>query len=68
VASFVGSDLASVLEIERWESRVGQREDLASFVLRVTTIFRLEDGSWKVVHRHADPIATPSPDGPLRAS
>ena len=68
VATYVGSDLASILEMERWESRVGGRERLASFVLRVTTTFRLEDGSWKVVHRHADPISTPSPDGPLRAS
>lgn len=68
VATYVGSDLASILEMERWESRVGGREDLTSFVLRVTTTFRLEDGSWKVVHRHADPISTPSPDGPLRAS
>jgi ketosteroid isomerase-like protein len=68
VGSYVGSDLASILEIERWEARVGHREDVAPFVLRVTTTFRLEDDSWKVVHRHADPIATPSPDGPLRVS
>jgi hypothetical protein len=68
VASYAGSDLPSILEIERWESRVGDREDIAPFVLRVTTTFRLEADSWEVVHRHADPIATPSPDGPLRAS
>jgi ketosteroid isomerase-like protein len=30
-------------------------------VLRVTMIYRPEDGTWKVVHRHADPISTPRP-------
>ena len=29
------------------------------YVLRVTTVFRREDGAWKVVHRHADPVASP---------
>jgi hypothetical protein len=26
-------------------------------------IFRPEDGTWKVVHRHADPITAPRPVG-----
>jgi hypothetical protein len=27
--------------------------------LRVTMIFRLEEGGWKLVHRQADPLTTP---------
>jgi hypothetical protein len=35
--------------------------DVASISLRVTSVFRPEDGIWKLVHRHADPITTPQP-------
>src|ERR671912_312641 len=47
--------------IERVKAKVGGREDTAQTALRVTMIFRPEDGAWKVVHRHADPITTPQP-------
>jgi hypothetical protein len=36
--------------------RVSGKDHLASMALRVTTVFRLEDGEWKMVHRHADPL------------
>ncbi len=32
------------------------------YTLRVTTIFRREDGDWQVVHRHADPLASEAAD------
>jgi ketosteroid isomerase-like protein len=61
VSSFGTPDLVCLVEVERYRTKVGGREDLVPIELRVTSVFRLEDGSWKVVHRHADPITTPQP-------
>ena len=61
VAKYVTPALAYVVQIEHLESKVGEREDVTSYALRATMIFRPEDGIWKVVHRHADPITTPQP-------
>jgi ketosteroid isomerase-like protein len=61
VAKYVTPELAYVLSIERDKVKVGGSEDTAPSALRVTMIFRPEDGTWKVVHRHADPITTPQP-------
>src|SRR5215217_5121067 len=47
--------------IERPKVKVGGREDVAPLALRATMIFRPEDGEWKVVHWHADPITAPQP-------
>jgi ketosteroid isomerase-like protein len=61
VVKWVGDELACIVELEEWKTKVGGREDVTPFTLRVTTLFRAEDGEWKVVHRHADPITTPQP-------
>jgi len=53
--------MAYTVEIERLRARVGGAEEMAAVAVRVTTIFRREDGGWKVIHRHADPITTPRP-------
>jgi ketosteroid isomerase-like protein len=61
VAKSVSAELAYVLLIERDKVKLGESEDFAASALRVTMIFRPEDGEWKVVHRHADPITTAQP-------
>ena len=61
ISGHVGTDMAYIVEIERTRVRVGQSDELSPVSLRVTTIFRLEEGQWKVVHRHADPITSPQP-------
>jgi hypothetical protein len=45
--------------LERQKAKVGARQEVTPFTLRVTMIFRPEEGMWKVVHRHADQISTP---------
>ena len=61
VAKYVTPELAYVVQVERLKAKVGGREDITPYSLRATMIFRPEDGVWKVVHRHADPITTPQP-------
>jgi ketosteroid isomerase-like protein len=58
----VTDEFAYVVRVERATAKVGGSDEVAPIALRVTMIFRLEgDGTWKVVHRHADPITTPRP-------
>jgi ketosteroid isomerase-like protein len=61
IARYETPELAYLVEVERFEAKVGSGDELGPVALRVTTIFRLEHGAWKVVHRHADPITTERP-------
>ena len=61
VEKHVTPELAYIVEIERAKAKIGGREDITPLALRATMIFRPEDGEWKIVHRHADPITTPQP-------
>jgi ketosteroid isomerase-like protein len=61
VAKYVTPELAYVVQLERAKAKVGGREDIAPIAQRATMIFRPEDGTWKMVHRHADPITSPQP-------
>jgi ketosteroid isomerase-like protein len=59
VAAGVGGDLGYVAAIERTTASVGGRPP-APYALRVTTVFRRENGEWLVVHRHADAMSDES--------
>jgi ketosteroid isomerase-like protein len=61
VSTVVTADLAYTVELESYRARVGGAEEIAPVSVRVTSVFRREDGVWKVLHRHADPITAPRP-------
>jgi ketosteroid isomerase-like protein len=61
IAAVETSDLAYEVGIERNSARLGDATEKVPIALRVTTIFRREDGEWKIVHRHADPITDQRP-------
>jgi ketosteroid isomerase-like protein len=56
ISSAVSGDLAYTVAIERSEALVVGQEKPAPMALRVTHVFRKENGGWKLVHRHADPL------------
>jgi hypothetical protein len=50
-----------VVEVERFRAKVGSSDEFATVGLPVASVYRPEGDTWKLVHRHADPITTPQP-------
>lgn len=66
LTSVQSGDLAFTTAIERAEVKVAGQDKAAPMALRVTHIFRKEDGAWKLILRHADPlVAKTSPESVL---
>lgn len=61
ISTVVTRELAYTVEIERFSTRVGASEELTPIAIRATTVFRRENGTWKVTHRHGDPITSMRP-------
>jgi ketosteroid isomerase-like protein len=62
ISTGVSEDLAFTVAIERQEEvRLGDQESPAPRALRVTQVFRKEDGAWKLLHRHADSLIEKKP-------
>jgi ketosteroid isomerase-like protein len=55
IAAGASGDLGYIVGYEHTTASVGGAAPEA-YDLRVTTIFRRENGQWKIVHRHADPM------------
>jgi ketosteroid isomerase-like protein len=63
LTTVITPDFAYIVEIESFRVRVDGADEMSPVAVRVTTIFRREDGAWKVVLRHADPTVAPRPPG-----
>lgn len=61
ISEHVTDDLACFVELEHYRAKVGGRSDASPVSVRVTSVFRPEQGGWKLVHRHADPITASRP-------
>lgn len=57
-SEYATPELRYIVEMEHFEARMGGSDAITPVTLRVTTIYRLEDGGWKIAHRHADPITS----------
>ena len=55
LAAEARGELAYTVALEHVTSSIGGAEP-QPYVLRATTIFRREDGTWKAVHRHGDAL------------
>jgi len=61
VAKHVTDELACVVQLAHERAKVGGSKVLSPIDLRNTMVLRPEDGTWKIVHLHGDPITTPQP-------
>jgi ketosteroid isomerase-like protein len=61
VSQLVLPELAYTVEIERFNAKVGGADQLSDLALRVTCVYRRENGAWRLVHRHADPRVSRQP-------
>lgn len=61
VSRYSSSELAYVHDIQRVEAHSAGSDDIVRISLRVTTIFRREGDTWRVAHRHADPLTSARP-------
>jgi hypothetical protein len=56
VQSYVSDDLIVLVTIERNQVRFAGQEGLRRWDLRVTQVCQRDGDTWKLVHRHADPL------------
>ena len=65
IANYSTDNLVTIYELEKWNAKVSGGNEISTFDLRVTSTFGMDGDDWKIIHRHADPITTDNPQGPL---
>jgi ketosteroid isomerase-like protein len=58
ISKILTPELAYIVEIERFTAKMGDSQEMVPVALRTTSVLRPEDGTWKLIHRHADSITT----------
>ena len=61
LSTAVGTDVACLVSLERWSYTNPHDRTATLLELRVTQLFRHEDGEWRLVHRHPDPLMQKRP-------
>lgn len=61
LSATVGTDVACLVSLEHWSYTNPENHAATLLELRVTQVFRREDGTWRLVHRHADPLVQKPP-------
>ncbi len=56
VAMGESGDLAYTIHLERGDTQRQGSDERLLIALRVTQLYRREDGEWKIIHRHADAL------------
>jgi ketosteroid isomerase-like protein len=61
ITKFSTAEVGFLVEFELANAKFNEKEGMSKISLRVTSIFHMEDGVWKLVHRQADPLITLQP-------
>jgi ketosteroid isomerase-like protein len=56
LAEGVDENMGYTIWIEKYDAREQGSDTVRPIALRVTHIYRRENGAWKIIHRHADAI------------
>ncbi len=56
LVKYSNGDFGFTFEVERFKAVIGGTGEPIRVALRATTIYRRENGEWKVVHRIGDPL------------
>jgi len=68
IARYESDELACTVHVERMLARLVDVEEMVPVHLRVSHIYRREDGAWKLVNRHADQLVAIQPTASVIAS